>query len=115
MADFINGKLKPVATNQNLFQQNIYTPQPLTFSIQAQQLLNAAQQLYIYYHQQPNPNPNASFYDIKLHFQGKDNKGKMNPDSQDQTYTLLLKTIKEKQKALAQNITPKIYQYGFLK
>ena len=115
MADFIHGKRKPFTASQNLFQQNIYTPQPLTFSIQAQQLLNAAQQLYIYYHQQPNPNPNASFYDIKLHFQGKDSKGKMNPDSQDQTYTLLLKTIKEKQKALAQNITPKIYQYGFLK
>ena len=115
MADFINGKLKPVATNQNLFQQNIYTPKKITFSIQAQQLFNAAQNLYTYYHQQTNANPNASLYDIKLHFQGKDSKGKMNPDSKDETYTQLLKTLKEKQKALAQNITPKIYQYGFLK
>ena len=54
------------------------------FSAAAQAVMDAGRELWRYYHAEPNANPNASFYDIRLHFQGsmKDAKGKerMNSD-----------------------------------
>ncbi|MBP3228226.1 MAG: hypothetical protein J6M53_05515, partial [Bacteroidaceae bacterium] len=63
--------------------------------------------------------PDAALYDIRLHFQGTktlpSGKTQMNPDSPDATYTQLLQTLREAQRALAAQIAPKVYQYGFLK
>ena len=36
----------------------------------ARAVLEAGRELWRYYHAQPNANPNASYYDIRLHFQG---------------------------------------------
>lgn len=81
--------------------------------------MDAARNLWRYYHQQPNANPNASFYDIRLHFQGtkltKGGKQQMNPDSDDPQYTALIQALRQSLKALAQKIEPKVYEYGFLK
>lgn len=57
----------------------------LEFSEESQAVFDAGLELWKYYHSQEfkdsaNPyNPNASLYDIKAHFQGFSDKGKMNP------------------------------------
>ena len=87
-------------------------------SLQARAVMDAGRELWRYYHAQPNANPNASFYDIRLHFQGtkttKSGKEQMNTDSSDPTYTALLATLRAAHRALAAHIEPKVYQYGFL-
>ena len=85
----------------------------------AKSVLDAGRELWRYYHAQPGANPNASFYDIRLHFQGAtvDAKGKskMNASSSDETYTSLLANLRAAMKNLAKAIEPKVYEYGFLK
>ena len=91
----------------------------LVFSPEAQAVMDAGRELWRYYHKQPNANPNASFYDIRLHFQGtktnKSGKVQMNTESQDATYTELITDLRQKHKDLAKKIEPKVYEYGFLK
>ena len=85
----------------------------------AKSVLDAGRELWRYYHAQPNASPNASYYDIRLHFQGAtvDAKGKskMNSSSEDKTYTSLLANLRAAMKNLARQIEPKVYQYGFLR
>ena len=85
----------------------------------AKSVLDVGRELWRYYHAQPNANPNASYYDIRLHFQGAtvDAKGKskMNSSSEDKTYTSLLANLRAAMKNLARQIEPKVYQYGFLR
>jgi hypothetical protein len=118
MTDFIAGKIKIEAAN-NLFVDNeqtgIYTNKPLQFSEEANAVFTAGKALWQYYHAQKNINVNASFYDIREHFQGRSLKGIMNAKSADETYSNLLFTLREKLSILAKKITPKIYEYEFLK
>ena len=92
---------------------------PLVFSLEAKHVMEAGKELWRYYHKQPNANPNASFYDIRLHFQGtkttKSGKVQMNTESKDLTYTALIIDLRQKLKELAKKIEPKVYEYGFLK
>ena len=92
---------------------------PLVFSPEAQAVMDAGKELWRYYHKQPNANPNASFYDIRLYFQGtktnKSGKVQMNTESQDATYTELITDLRQKLKDLAKKIEPKVYEHGFLK
>ena len=85
----------------------------------AKSVLDAGRELWRYYHAQPNANPNASFYDIRLHFQGATvdvkGKSKMNSTSADETYSSRLSNLRAAMKKLARQIEPKVYQYGFLK
>ena len=107
--------------------QSFIPTKPIEFSIEAQSVLSAAKAIYVYYHQvasdkrnswkindQVKYSRNASFYDIKEFFQGRSEKGRMNPKSEDLKYTELLNNLKNAQKILAQKIEPKIYEYGFL-
>ncbi len=84
-------------------------------SPEAQAVYDAGLALWRYYHAQPNAIADASFYDIRLHFQGTNDKGTMNAKSDDETYTELITTLREKMKLLAKRIEPKVYEYGFLK
>ncbi len=84
-------------------------------SVTAKAVYNAGLELWRYYHTQPNANPNASLYDIREHFQGRNDKGKMNNDSNDSQYTALIGNLRSKLKELAKEIEPKVYEYGFLK
>lgn len=59
--------------------------------------------------------PNASLYDIREFFQGRNAKGRMNSKSTDDKYTSLIGQLRDKLKLLADKITPKVYEYGFLK
>lgn len=90
-----------------------------TFSPEAQAVMDAGRELWRYYHSQPDANPNASYYDIRLYFQGTKmtakGKEKMNPESSDKHYTALLSKLKLCMKELAHKIEPKVYEYGFLK
>lgn len=99
---------------------NSFTPtEPLKFSQEAQAVLDAGRDLWRYYHKQAGANPNASYYDIKMHFQGtkttKSGKVQMNSTSEDATYNALLADLRQSMKQLAAHIEPKVYDYGFLK
>ena len=125
MTDFIAGKLHTqTLKEQNLFtlsgqedpySANPYIPtQPLQFTSEAQAVFQAGKALWQYYFTQPNPNPNASLYDIREHFQGRNEKGKMNNKSEDETYNRLIANLRQALATLAKAIEPKVYQYQFL-
>lgn len=84
-------------------------------SSEAQAVYDAGLALWRYYHSQPNALADASFYDIRLHFQGTNDKGTMNAKSDDETYTELISDLREKMKLLAKRIEAKVYEYGFLR
>jgi len=71
--------------------------------------------LWKYYHAQPKCNVNASLYDIREHFKGRNEQGKMNNKSEDATYMELITALRGKLKKLQKKIEPKVYEYGFLK
>jgi len=53
-------------------------------------------------------------YDIREYFQGRNDKGKMNSKSADETYNWLIGNLRLSLKALAKKIEPKVFAYGFL-
>jgi hypothetical protein len=117
MTQFIKGKIKQEQVN-DLFvvpSQVQQITKPLEFSEKATNVFNAGRELWNYYHAQPNVNVNASLYDIREHFQGRNDKGKMNNKSGDETYMKLISSLRESLKILAKKIEPKVYEYGFLK
>jgi len=130
MSDYLQGKHTPSKTpacaEGELFaegqdQSDESEPQKLQFSPEAQTVMDAGRELWRYYHMQPiaKERSNASFYDIRLYFQGtktsKSGKQQMNTESTDATYTSLITNLRQKQKELAKKIEPKVYEYGFLK
>lgn len=115
MTDFMRGKLKQESAG-DLFGNSGGSPAaPLEFSPSAQEVFTAGLALWCYYHQQIGCNVNASLYDIREHFQGRNEKGKMNNKSEDAHYMELIGTLRAKLKVLADKIAPKVYEYGFLK
>ena len=117
MTDYIQGKnLSETQSTLDLFNQSEknVTAQILRFSPEAQAVMDAGRELWRYYHAQPDADPNAALYDIRLHFQGTNAKGKMNTDSDDSNYMELITDLRQKLKLLARKIEPKVYEYGFL-
>ncbi len=122
MTDFIKGKIKSEKQDSSLFEQTDKTNisskangNALQFSQEATEVFDAGRELWRYYHSQKNINVNASLYDIREYFQGRNDKGRMNSKSTDETYTELIGNLRQKLNVLAQKITPKIYEYEFLK
>lgn len=117
MSDLLSGKTTAsIGNNSDLFSQEQSTPKvALTFTPETIAVLDAGRALWRYYHEVDGSNPNASLYDIRLHFQGRDKKGRMNSESADAHYTDLLRDLRDKQKPLAARIAEKVYIYGFLK
>ena len=117
MTDFMAGKLaSETSPNSNtlLSEQSFVPTEPLVFSPEATAVFDAGRKLWRYYHAQPGANANASYYDIREHFQGRNDKGKMNSKSTDETYNLLLTNLKEAMEQLRLQIVSKVYEYGFL-
>ena len=115
MSDYLSGKIAP-DTNTELFGvETCHGASLQDLSPDAQAVYDAGLALWRYYHTQPNAIADASFYDIRLHFQGTNDKGNMNAKSDDATYTELITDLREKMKLLARRIEPKVYEYGFLK
>ena len=114
MSNFIKGAL---ADNQEilLFSETDKSQTAISFSKEAEEVMKAGKEIYKYYHSQESSIPDASFYDIKLFFQGRNNKGVMNQDSSDSEYMKLLNILKTSTKQLAQKIALSVYKYGFLK
>ena len=112
MTDFIAGKLteKPQLM---IFDKEISSG--LHFSPEAISVFDAGRELWIYYHSQQDCNVNASLYNIREHFQGRNENGKMNNTSDDGTYMSHIKKLREQLNVLAKKIKPKVYEYGFLK
>jgi hypothetical protein len=92
-----------------------YQPIQRIFSHEAAVVFMSGKALWKYYHQQANCNVNASLYDIREHFQGRNENGKMNNSSEDETYMNLIGDLRKKVNLLAKKIEPKVYEYGFLK
>jgi len=119
MTRFIRGKIKPAKKSIDIFsvllEPEVHYETPLKFSAEAVAVFDAGRELWRYYHRQPDCNVNASLYDIREHFQGRNEKGKMNAKSNDETYTELLFQLRESLRRLASKIEPKVYEYGFLK
>ncbi len=120
MSNYIRGKVKQ--GNQSPVEQDMFgsTPDtklntPVAFSPEAQAVMEAGKALWKYYHEQSGAIADAALYDIRLHFQGTNDKGKMNTGSADEHYNLLMANLRQALKALAQKIEPKVYEYGFLK
>jgi hypothetical protein len=115
MTDFMRGKIKQ-EDEDDLFGKESFIPkEPLVFSPEAQAVFEAGKGLWTYYHAQPGCNVNASLYDIREHFQGRNDKGKMNNKSDDKHYMELIGNLRASLKVLADAIAPKVYEYGFLK
>ena len=112
---------------KDLNAQSFIPTKLLEFSIEAKKVFEARWELWAYYHsqdfndQQKPYNANASLYDIKEYFQGrkKDEKGnetgRMNATSTDERYNELMANLRLALKNLGEKITPKIYEYGFLR
>ena len=145
MSDFIHGRIKKTVRTEeeqkeyekdsknyhvadvfddsvvSIPTKNLDGTVPLTLSAEAQAVMDAGRELWRYYHQRPiaKEKPNASFYDIRLYFQGtkttKSGKQQMNTESDDPIYTALITDLRQKLKELAKKIEPKVYEYGFLK
>jgi hypothetical protein len=120
MTHFINGKLKVEhKTEHSLFenetQVGVYDNKPREFSEEATAVFDAGRELWKYYHSHKEVNVNASLYDIREYFQGRNDKGRMNARSTDEKYTELISELRKKLNVLADQIKPKIYEYGFLK
>ncbi len=132
MAKYLAGKIN-TETTHDLFSKPVKkTSTPIQFSNEAQTLLETGKALWIYYHATIKKTPswayggispfqagkasvNASLYDIRAYFQGRNDKGRMNNQSDDETYTELISNLRDALKVLAQKIEPKVYEYGFLK
>lgn len=125
MQDFLQGKIKPDSKStdsKSLFKDELdFIPtKPLIFSDEAKEVLQAGKEIFKHYHTQAKDskdyNPNAALYDIKAHFQGFNDKGKMNPPqkAQDEAYKERLGTLNYALKNLAKKIEVKVYEYGFL-
>jgi hypothetical protein len=114
MTDFIKGKIQS-EQQDGLFGTEQKKVEPMVFSPEAQEVFNAGRELWRYYHKQPRCNVNASLYDIREHFQGRNDKGKMNNKSDDAVYMELITNLRSSLKVLADKIAPKVYEYGFLK
>jgi hypothetical protein len=110
---FLQGK-KIKNAYSDLFNQQEKKLIKRQFSPEAQAVFDAGRELWKYYHSQKNINVNASLYDIREHFQGRNDKGKMNSKSEDETYNELIGTLREKLNLLAEKIEPKVYEYEFL-
>ncbi len=118
MSDFIKGKIKSEQQADGLFGNNTTNHfdinKPRQFSTEATAVFNAGLELWKHYHSQENVNVNASLYDIKLHFQGRSDKGRMNAKSTDEKYTELMGNLRQKLNLLSDKIAPKVYEYEFL-
>jgi hypothetical protein len=118
MSNFIRGKIKSEQLPDDLFG-NLSTNhfdinKPRQFSTESKDVFGAGLDLWKYFHLQENINVNASLYDIKLHFQGRNDKGRMNPKSSDEKYSELIGNLRQKLNLLSDKIAQKVYEYEFL-
>jgi len=104
---------------ESLFTVDNAPPTPnsafcIMHSALSKNVFDKGRELWKYYHTQKDCNINASFYDIREHFQGRNEAGRMNSNSSDEKYNMLLGELRQTMRLLGEQIKPKIYEYGFL-
>jgi hypothetical protein len=114
LISFIKGKIIQNGYSDLFEQQKAGFCLKRKFSVEAKSVFKAGKKLWKYYHSQPSANANASLYDIREFFQSRDDTGKMNNTSGDDTYNALIKELRQALSVLAEKIKPKVYEYGFL-
>jgi hypothetical protein len=123
MTDFMNGKeiSETIVSEALLFYEGHefggggYSLRKKIFSQEAKAVFKAGGDLWRHYHKQPNINANASLYDIREHFQKRNEKGILNTKSKDdEIYNELIGNLRSALNLLAEKIEPKVYEYGFL-
>lgn len=115
-------KSKPLQTSlfNDELESSFIPTKPLIFSDEAKEVLQAGKELFKHYHTQAKDskdyNANAALYDIKAHFQGFNDKGKMNSPqkAKDVAYKEKLGNLNYALKDLAKKLESKIYEYEFL-
>ena len=91
------------------------------FTPAAQAVLDAGRALWTYYHETVATETmkpfyvDASLYEIREYFKGRDENGRLNTKSTDDKFNKLDANLRSTLKALAIQIQPKVYDYGFLK
>ena len=119
MSQVINGTITQQKEIENILFENKELKkkmnQPLLFSDEAKAVFESGLNLWKYYHSKEFININASFYDIKEYFQGRNEEGRMNSKSNDEKYTELIGILKTNLKILSKKITPKVFDFEFLK
>ncbi len=122
---FLQGKITSENSNA-LFEKDRKNTvaAPLQFSPESTAVFEAGKKVWQYYHANINKLPlqnitkelmNASFYDIKVYFQGRNPAGKMNNKSADEKYNELIGNLREALQVLGEKIAEKVYEHGFLK
>jgi hypothetical protein len=88
-------------------------------SKEAQAVFDAGKALWMYYHERirklRTPPVDASLYEIREYFKGRDAQGRMRTKAEDEKFNELDKALRLALKKLAENIQPKVYEYGFLR
>ncbi|WP_187923900.1 hypothetical protein [Helicobacter pylori] len=119
LLDFLKGGIKE--GSDSLFLNDKKENKPLKFSLSASKVFDASREVYRYYHTQDFTNrpynANVSLYDIKEFFQGRNKQGKLNlpTKAKDKYYKQLYANLQDALKDLAEEIQPKVYEYGFLR
>ena len=122
MMSFINGKIVQNGYSDLFEQQEDKFCLKREFTAEATAVFDAGRELWKYYHATIScpigggrvGAVNASLYDIREYFQGRNDKGKMNTKSEDETYNELIKNLRDTLNILAEKIEPKVYEYEFL-
>jgi hypothetical protein len=109
MADYIGGKAKRGR------HAEAEAGRPLAFSAEAAAVFDTGRELWRRYHAAPGADANAGLYDIREHFKGRGESGRMNAASEDGEFNALDAALRAALKALAKKIEPKVYQHGFLR
>ncbi|NHB15484.1 hypothetical protein EWZ72_06960 [Helicobacter pylori] len=121
LLDFLKGEIKEPKKSDSLFLNDKKENKPLEFSPSASKVFDAGKEIYRYYHTRDfthTPyNANASLCDIKEFFQGRNKQGKLNlpTKAKDKYYKQLYANLQDALKDLAEEIQPKVYEYGFLR
>ncbi|WP_283491338.1 hypothetical protein [Helicobacter pylori] len=122
LLDFLKGEIKEPKKSDSLFLSVKKENKPLKFSPSASKVFDAGKEIYRYYHTQdfthtPYNANDASLYDIKEFFQGRNKQGKLNlpTKAKDKYYKQLYANLQDALKDLAEEIQPKVYEYGFLR
>ena len=118
--DKVKSKLLQTSLFNDELESSFIPTKPLIFSDEAKEVLQAGKEIFKHYHTQAKDskdyNPNAALYDIKAHFQGFNDKGKMNSPqkAKDVAYKEKLGNLNYALKDLAKKLESKIYEYEFL-
>jgi len=117
MSNFLKGKIKYNETDKPMLfeSESFNSSSPRILSEVSEKVMISGKKLWKYYHSKENINVNASLYEIREYFQGRNDRGKMNNNSDDNIYTELISELRDNLKTLAKKIEPKVYEYRFLK